>query len=247
MGYISSDPPFLCRGSGNGCLLKEKENEVDGYRVLRMIKIKSYPLSDDQINDYLLRVGDLNTRISSESCFNNNHPLHVEIGCGNGHFLVARSQNYPQINFMGIDISRKRILKTIYKLAKINSPNVQTILGESKSLLEQAFADKSIDTCYLNFPDPWPKRKHHKNRLMKKDFLDLLHEKLTANGRFLAVSDHESYFLEILDLLENDNRFVNGLSTRYSNEFEAYEPSLFEEKWRQEGREIYYLKFIKNE
>ncbi len=211
-----------------------------------MIKIKSYPLSDDQINDYLIQTDIMQSLISSESCFNNNYPLHLEIGCGNGHFLALRSQNYPQINFMGVDISRKRILKTIYKLSKINSPNVRTILGEAKSILEQAFADESIDMCYLNFPDPWPKRKHHKNRLVKKDFLDLLHQKLVVNGTFLAVSDYESYFLEILDLFENDNRFVNSLSTRYSNELEAYEPSLFEEKWRQEGREIYYLKFIKN-
>lgn len=210
-----------------------------------MLKINLNSLSEKIIDDYLVDTETLNEPISSDTIFNNDHPLHLEIGCGNGHFLLARSQKYTDINFIGLDRLKKRITKSIYKVSKQDIPNVRFLIGEGKYLLRNRFADESIQTCYLNFPDPWPKRKHHKHRLFNADFVDVLYDKLQLNGIFFAVSDHELYFFEILELLENDPRFINAFSTRYRNDLEEYEISLFEEKWRSLNIKIFYLKFSK--
>ncbi len=208
-----------------------------------MIKIKSIPLTEEQINQYLITLDDLNESISSQSIVQNSNPLHLEIGCGNGHFLNERSRNLPDINFIGLDISRKRVLKSIYKVFRREATNIRFINSEGRRVLEHHFDDHSINTAYLNFPDPWPKRKHHKNRIFKPEFLDLIYKKLEKNGTFYAVSDHKEYFFEMLGIIEKNPKFINAFTTRYRHELEDYEISLYEEKWRKMDKEIYYLKF----
>ncbi len=210
-----------------------------------MLKLKKDYISDDIIEKYLIPVENQNLLISSQKTFQNNNPLHVEMGCGNGHFLRTSSLNNPTNNYIGIDLQKKRIMKTISKLNRNNIQNIFVIQGEISHLLKNHFVDQSIDTAYLNFPDPWPKRRHHKNRLVKKDFLDILHIKLKNNAIFYAVSDDKQYFFEILNYFQSDHRYQNALTVEYLNDLDDYEISLYEEKWRKEGRTIYYLKFYK--
>ncbi len=207
-----------------------------------MLKLSSIGLADSEL-PYLIKPTE--QLVDFTAYFNNSNPLHIEIGCGNGHFINARAKSNPKINFIGIDKSTKRIIKSIYKVKKCCSTNVIFFNGYGKALLEY-IADNSIEACYLNFPDPWPKRRHRKNRIVNNDFLLLLNNKLKKDGYFIAASDHKPYFFEILDLLEKHNGFKNAFQTRYLNHFEDYEISLYEEKWRNMGRDIYFLKFIKD-
>jgi len=213
--------------------------------MINMIKLKENLLTDGDIEKYLINLTKLSSPITGSHVFPQEKPLHVEIGCGNGHFLTARSQNHPENNYIGVDYSRKRVYKSIYKAKQRDIENIRFIQGEGKDLLGNHFAPESIDTLYLNFPDPWPKRKHHKNRIYQNEFFDLLHEKLKSGSIFYAVSDNESYFMELLSLLERDKRFNNDFSSRFQTELTDYEPSLYESRWREMGRTIFYLRYKK--
>lgn len=209
------------------------------------IKAISHPFTDEELNQYLIANENVNSPITSQSLFNNNNPLHIEIGCGNGHFLQERAQNYPHINFIGIELSKKRVIKSMTKAIKRNIPNVKYMYGEGTSLLTHYFQDNSIHCIYLNFPDPWPKKRHKKHRIVNEEYMNAVYSKLIPGGIYFSVSDDEPYFMHILESFESDNRFKNAFSLRYYNFFEPYEVSLYEEKWREEGRNIHYLKFIK--
>ena len=209
-----------------------------------MVSTKTINQYEEEIAHYVID-GTNGAKITSQKVFQNDCPLHIEIGCGNGHFLMERCQNNLDINFIGIDISRKRVMKSALKMVKRDITNVRFLLGEGKSLLNELFIDHSVETFYLNFPDPWPKRKHHKNRIIRNDFIQLIFDKLKVSGYFYAASDHSEYFHEILNLFEGDERFINRFPNRYLNHLEGYEVSLYEEKWRTMKKEIYYLKFQK--
>lgn len=208
------------------------------------IKNIAHPFSDEELEKYLIDPDKINP-ITSESLFNNKNPLHIEIGCGNGHFLHQRSINYPDINFIGIELSKKRVVKSMTKAVKRSLPNARYLYGEGTTLLNSFFLDKSVDCIYLNFPDPWPKKRHAKHRIVNLEYMDAIYNKLIPGGIYFSVSDDEPYFMHILKSFESDKRFKNAFSLRYYNYYEPYEVSLYEEKWREEGRNIHYLKFIK--
>lgn len=208
--------------------------------------MSSINLTEEEIKHYLINTENVKNGITSQSVFNNDYPLHLEIGCGNGHFLFARSQIHPMINYLGIEISKKRILKSIYKINKQSIENIRFIHGDGRYILDFYLPNNSLDACYLNFPDPWPKRKHIKHRILNPSFIDILHNKLRDNGSFYFVSDDDFYFFKTLSLFESDTRFMNGFISKYRNNIEEYETSLYEEKWRKMGKEIYYMLFRKN-
>lgn len=189
-----------------------------------------------------LIVYNTDTKVSSKIFDNQNSELCVEIGCGNGHFLTDTALNNPDKNYIGIEIKIGRIVRCIEKKVKNDLKNIKYINNEAKFSLDFMFEDSSIDLIYMTFPDPWPKRKHHKNRLFSQEFLNSVFNKMKIGGLFVFITDHEEYFKYSNDILVKDVRFEKTDRISSNTDFST---SLFGEKWKKENRNFYILEFIK--
>lgn len=167
--------------------------------------------------------------------FNNDNPLIVEIGCGNGHYLTNQANKFTLINFIGIEMKKNRVVRCRQKEVRDNLNNIRWINSEAFLAIDKLFSDKTIDRFYMLFPDPWPKRRHHKKRLFNDKFLDLIFKKMKNDADFIFLTDHEGYFKWCNDFIVKDERFeINLLPLD-----EEMTESVFGEKWKNENRNFY--------
>lgn len=120
--------------------------------------------------------------------------LTFEIGCGHGHFLTSYAQNYPLKLFVGIDLCTRRINQASKKQEMADLSNLHFIKAEASEFIECLPDDTFLDQIFILFPDPWPKNRHHKNRLIQQDFLELLAKKSMPGAMLYVRTDHERYF-----------------------------------------------------
>ncbi len=99
-----------------------------------------------------------------KSLFESEKPIHLEIGTGKGQFIVGMAKQYPEINFIGLEVVKSIIVSAVEKVKETDIHNVR-LLNENAENLSELFAEGEIDTLYLNFSDPWPKNRHEKRRL----------------------------------------------------------------------------------
>lgn len=125
----------------------------------------------------------------------------LEIGCGHGHYMAAYAQAHPHENCLAIDIIRERLERAQRKTDRAGLSNVVFLRTEASLLLENLPANIRLRRIFVLFPDPWPKRRHHKNRLMQPDFLRNLSSRCTLDARLFFRTDHEPYFAQVATLL----------------------------------------------
>lgn len=202
--------------------------------IINQKEIEIFTLNKQEIVEYKL--------IEWPFYFKNNNPIIVEIGCGNGHFLISEAINNKNFNYIGIDIKKDRVLKCHKKQKNNNLKNILWINGDALSILTNLFEDNSITKIYMTFPDPWPKRRDNKKRLFKDDFLRVILEKLTKNGEFIFISDFEDYYKWCIDILKKNSIEYSFYNDR---EIKNFLVSLFAEKWKKENRNFYNFYFIK--
>lgn len=171
--------------------------------------------------------------------FGNQQPIHIEIGTGKGQFIVGMAKAHPEINYIGIEMQLSVISLALDKLVEEALPNLQ-LLHVDGSDLNNYFADNEVDQIYLNFSDPWPKKRHAKRRLTFKTFLAVdeqilkpageIHFKTDNRGLFeYSLSSFSKYGMTLekvwLDLHASD--YPDNIMTEY------------EEKFSQKGQPIY--------
>lgn len=177
--------------------------------------------------------------------FNNKNPVYLEIGSGDGDFIVELAVNNPKINFVGIEIKRNRYEKGIRKAQKLNCINIKLLYMDARIALKELFCPDSLHAIYINFPDPWPKDKHTKHRLINKEFVDILSNKIINNGILEIASDHKEYIFNSIEILSTSKNFSNQFGEqKYLKEVKGRPSTKFEQEYRNEGREIYYLKYL---
>lgn len=135
-------------------------------------------------------------------------PLEVDLGCGKGRFLLARAAAHPKSNFLGMDRMLRRVRKVDRKVVRSHLTNVRLLRMDAYYAVVYLVPPETVSTYYIFFPDPWPKARHHKNRLFNPLFLDALVRTLVPGGKVHVATDHQPYFEEIEDLLRNDERFL---------------------------------------
>lgn len=135
---------------------------------------------------------------------NNNMPLIVEIGCYLGKNLIEFATNVPKANFLGLEITYKRAVTTARRIHNKGLSNAKVTLCDALTFLREIPNDSLSGICVF-FPDPWPKKKHAKNRLVRDEFFTLLHTKLAPNGFFWFKTDSKSYYEEALQSAHNTN------------------------------------------
>lgn len=135
------------------------------------------------------------------SAFGRQAPLIVEIGFGNGDSLAAMAAANPHLNYLGIEVHRPGVGHLMMLLEQRGIDNVRIYHHDAIEILEQKVADHSLTGVHLFFPDPWQKRRHHKRRIVRPGFVELLNKKLVVGGYFHAATDWEHYAKDMLTIL----------------------------------------------
>lgn len=173
-------------------------------------------------------------------------PLIVEIGFGNGTSLAAMAAARPDVDYLGIEVHRPGVGHLLMLLAEQGSSNVRVFHHDAIEVLEQKLPDRSLAGVHLFFPDPWQKRRHHKRRIVRPSFIDLLDKKLAAGGYFHAATDWEHYAKDMLNILASDGRLTNTSQTGDFCERPDYRPlTKFENRGLRLGHGVWDIIFTK--
>jgi tRNA (guanine-N7-)-methyltransferase len=175
----------------------------------------------------------LTNRLDLEKIFGRKAPLHVDLGCGDGSFLCALAQSMPHKNSLGIERLLGRIRSSARKAARLG--NVRLLQMESSYAVRYLLPAGSVETFYLLFPDPWPKRRHHRRRIVTPDFLCSVHTALEKSGVIYIATDDVDYFRKIEDTARSTPGFA---IVEVDVELP---PSGFELVFRQKGAPIHWL------
>ena len=178
-------------------------------------------------------------KLSKEEIFETNRPLEIDLGCGDGSFLVAMASHYQERNFLGVERLLGRVRKVIRKAEKSSLLNLKVLRLELSYTIEWLLPDHCASRMHLLFPDPWPKKKHHKRRMVNQSFCESLVRILKKDGEFLFKTDHPDYFEESMLTLEN----FDLLKQVPWNTDDFYPVTDFEKIWTKEGKKIYSARF----
>jgi tRNA (guanine-N7-)-methyltransferase len=174
--------------------------------------------------------------LALSALFPNPAPLEVDIGCGKGRFLIAWAKAHPGVNFLGIDRMAGRMAKLEKRAIRNQLFNIRLIHAEAAEAIGSLLPAESVSTFYLFFPDPWPKRRHHRRRLCTPAFLDSLHAMLQSGGQVHTATDHLEYAAQIRKLVEADTRFAEVPPLIPTPEFQTDFEIIFLKKASQIGR-----------
>jgi tRNA (guanine-N7-)-methyltransferase len=134
--------------------------------------------------------------------------LDVELGSGDGTFITQYARQRPDRNFLGVERLLGRLRKTDRKGLRAGLANLRLIRIEAAYLLEYLLPPESVEALHVYFPDPWPKRKHQKNRLVNARFTELAAQVLTPGGRVYLRTDDQDYFAQMTAVFTESGRFL---------------------------------------
>ncbi len=143
-----------------------------------------------------------------DALFERNAPVHLELGAGDGSFLLQYAQAHPEWNFLGVERLLGRLKKIDRKGRSAGLRNLRAMRVEAAYLVRHLIPVSSLDAVHIYFPDPWPKKKHHKNRLVQADFMKTLHRSLTPGGCLHMRTDNVPYFNHMLEVMEASEGFT---------------------------------------
>jgi tRNA (guanine-N7-)-methyltransferase len=173
--------------------------------------------------------------ICSASLFANERPLALEVGCGCGEYLCSLAKNNPTTNFVGIDKSPKSLYQGVFIAEAYGLQNVKFIEVDMH-LLYPLLVPSALQTVYLHFPEPYYKPQiRARRRIFSPRFLDAMYQALQPGGLLSVVSDHEEFFMEMLELAEHDGRFAKAHAERYIEGFDPGVKSRFQMTWEGYG------------
>jgi tRNA (guanine-N7-)-methyltransferase len=178
--------------------------------------------------------------------FGNDHPVELEIGIGKGTFITEQARAHPEINYFGIEWARWFWRYASDRLRRNACMNARTVRAEASWFLAELVPDASLAVLHVYFPDPWPKKRHHKRRLVQPAFMPIVLRVLAPGGRLQVVTDHQGYFEQSIEPA------IRGSSlsiVQYSRPGSAAEGEFagtnFERKYRREGRPFYAIAAVK--
>jgi tRNA (guanine-N7-)-methyltransferase len=132
--------------------------------------------------------------------FGRNAPLTLEIGFGNGETLVALSAAHPDRNYLGLEVHRPGVGHMMLRAAELDLTNVRAVYRDAVEVLQHCLPAGSLDEVLLYFPDPWPKKRHHKRRIVQPDFVALVANRLRTGRAFRMATDWEPYAIHMLEV-----------------------------------------------
>jgi len=171
-------------------------------------------------------------------------PWELEIGCGKGSFLLSRARDNPHIRMLGIEWANKYYRYTVDRMARWQQTNVRVMRTDAKIFVMRHLPPKCLDALHIYHPDPWPKKRHHKRRLIQTDFADAVSALLKPGAVWHLQTDHREYADQMQDVLcqrtdleqQHDQSIANVAGPEW-------EGTNFQIKYAREGRPIYHFAF----
>ena len=180
--------------------------------------------------------------------FEEERPLILEIGFGNGDYLMALAKAHPDCNVIGIEISSHSLFKAENRIRREKLENVRVVYSRGETAIHHLFLPESIREIHINYPDPWFKSRHAGRRIMQRDTLDAIVSRLEIGGLFYLATDIVEYAEMSHELLVETSGLDNLLASGWVNEFpERLITTKYEAKGIQEGRLGNYFKYRRNE
>lgn len=185
--------------------------------------------------------GKLTFPTSSKELFGRDAPLTAEIGVGSGQFIEMLSRTHPEWNVLGIDRAPDSVVRTFRRLLRAGSENARVMKADAEFVLRDVVPQRGLHAVYVNFPDPWPRRKHRHRRLLQPPLLELLSTRIEDGGSLFLTSDHREFFDSIcsnagdsgLFRIEERDPPPETLETKYAR------------KWRNREMEIFHAVLTK--
>lgn len=169
----------------------------------------------------------------------------LEIGPGNGEFLVHMALHHPQKKFVAVELGKPRFEKIKDKLIKGQMKNVQLAHGDARVLVWNHLKDDQLDEVFILFPDPWPKTKHSHQRLLQLEFIKKLTDKMKVGATLTLATDVGDYARWAVKNFKASEKLVSDLDPEISSELPEIIPTYFKRKWDKMGRDFFYCRFKK--
>ena len=173
--------------------------------------------------------------------FGNHNLIYLELGTGRGEFIINMAKKYPNINFIGLELNESQIATAAKKLERENIKNLKLIKDDARNIIN--IFGKEINTIYLTFSEPWPKKRDEKNRFTHESYLKLYDRIFKKDKHIILKTDNKGLFAYSLETLSNYWYVFNTVSLDLHND-ERNIPNLmtdFEKQYFKEKRPIYYL------
>ncbi len=226
--------------------------EKTGDKILRTVRtyvLRAGRMTDAQKRAYEEHAKKWSLPFSNEpidyrNIFSNDSPVVIEVGFGMGQATALIARDNPDTNYIGIEVHRAGVGRLLSEIERMPLPNLRIIEYDALEALETMIPDNSVSAFHIFFPDPWPKKKHHKRRLVQRPRTDLFVRKLSPGGYVYMVTDWEPYAEHALEELIA----TGGLTNRYEGfaPHQSWRPETrFEQKGLQARHEIHELMFEK--
>lgn len=218
-------------------------------------QIKSYVLRNNTLEesqkeiireygDRYLLFFDENRKFDVEKVYGNNKPLIIEIGFGMGEGTVSIAKNRNGYNYLALDVYLSGVVKLLKNVGTENLENVRIMRFNAPDVLEHMIEDGSVEGFHIFFPDPWPKKRHHKRRLIQKPLVDLLAKKLKRGGYVYLATDWKEYADWMLEILSSSEELENPYDD-FADPVSWRPRTKFEQKGLDKDYKISELWFVK--
>jgi tRNA (guanine-N7-)-methyltransferase len=201
--------------------------------VLRQGRIR--PSQETSLEQYWSRYGiEIEEQyMDFNIIFQRQAPITLEIGFGMGYSLLVQAKQCPEKDFIGIEVHRPGIGSLLTQLHQQHLTNVRVISADAVDVLHRCIPDRSLDKIQIFFPDPWPKKRHHKRRLIQPEFVALLTKKLKPQGLLHLATDWEDYAQHMMTVLIASNCFtrIDLIDQRPMTKFENRGKKLGHQVW----------------
>jgi tRNA (guanine-N7-)-methyltransferase len=174
--------------------------------------------------------------------FLDNRPLYIEYCSGNGEWIIDKAKAFPNVNWVAVEKKFDRVRKIWVKAKNQGIKNLVVVAGEAETYAKFYLKPESVDRVFVNFPDPWPKDRHAKHRIIQTSFIQMVSNSLKPDALVTLVTDDTDYKEQMTDVMEKSALF--SLSDDGPS-LEEYGSSYFHRLWVSKGKEIHYLKFKK--
>jgi tRNA (guanine-N7-)-methyltransferase len=203
-------------------------------------------VSSFEIEPVGLVVEDLPRPMNFQQLYGNDNPVELEVGYGKGTFLTEQAVSRPDTNFFGIEWANWFFRYGADRLRRRSPDNARCVRADAAFFLKEFVPPASLSVLHIYFPDPWPKAKHNRRRLIQPAFVPTIHHVLRPGGRLSVVTDHKGYFEENIDPTVRGSGLTvvdyNRPGSAGEGEFVG---TNFERKYRREGRPFYAIAAIK--
>ncbi len=180
--------------------------------------------------EFLLQLadaGDADPMLRWMEVFSNEHPVEIEIGIGKGRFILDAARRREDVNYVGVEWAMKYLRMAHARCVRRELSNLRFVRADAREFVEFFVPERSVNAYHIYFPDPWPKKRHHKRRLFNREFLNEVERTLMPGGLLWLATDFAEYFevmedvLRESDRLRETDRVWDGAKTNYEEKYLA--------------------------